>query len=93
MKTITLFVADTDQEHIRRTRKAIAGRQELTFMGSCSHGHMAFRRLLAESADILLPECFSSFVIQHLLHLYIVTCVMFSGLPSYHSFSTRFIET
>ena len=56
MKTITLFVADTDQEHIRRTRKAIAGRQELTFMGSCGHGHMAFRRLMAESADILLLD-------------------------------------
>lgn len=56
MKEITIFMADADQEHIQRTRKAIAGRQELTFMGSCGHGHMAFKRLMAKSADILLLD-------------------------------------
>ena len=56
MNTIKLFVADADQEHIRRTRRAIDGRQELTFMGSSAHGQMAFRRLMAESADILMLD-------------------------------------
>lgn len=56
VNAITLFVADADRKHIQKTREALAGRQDLAFMGSCGHGQMAFRRLMAESADILLLD-------------------------------------
>ena len=56
MEPISLFIADVDQAHIQKTREAIAGRRELSLSGSASNGRGAFKRILAEPADILLLD-------------------------------------
>ena len=56
MEAISVFIADVDPVHIQKTREAIAKRREFSIIGSANNGRGAFKRILADSADILLLD-------------------------------------